>query len=520
MLLTLGLALGLVTVAEPLAPAVPTGTPIVAVVIDRHDVFDTDQPGQSAWPYRVANALHVMTREHFIRSQLLFREGDAYDPLTVEESARILRRLGFLNPVILHVRPVPGGCAVVVETHDQWTTQAGLNYGRMGNRHHAGFALSEANLLGWGKTLTLDFDRSNERNTFTVRYLDPLFWGRRLRLDAEHSNATDGSVDKLAIESPFYSLATPYAGAAEWFRGTRTKWLYAGGRQALSGSVEERRLVLWGGMRLPGNALTHRLRVGIFQERARFGAWSWENGDPFEPPEDRKLSGILVAAERQPARWSVVSGLRAWERQEDIAIGTRWNAWVGWSMPLLGADRERFLLRATASHALQRGTWYAWVEGGLGGRIERSDWVNGLLQVEAAAVQTGRQGWRGRIAGAWSHELDRDRQLTLGADTGLRGWDPDTFDGTSRLVVNLEWRKQLTGEVLSLGIIGIGAFADAGRTWGARYGEPMRRWHADVGVGLLIELTRASMVRIVRLEVALPDDGRGPVFLATSASLF
>jgi hypothetical protein len=33
-------------------------------------------------------------------------------------------------------------------------------------------------------------------------------------------------------------------------------------------------------------------------------------------------------------------------------------------------------------------------------------------------------------------------------------------------------------------------------------------------------LTRASVARLVRLEVAFPDRGGGPVFLATTSSLF
>ena len=44
--------------AEEVAP----GTPIVAVRIDRHDVFDLDDPSTSAWPYRWVDALHIVTR--------------------------------------------------------------------------------------------------------------------------------------------------------------------------------------------------------------------------------------------------------------------------------------------------------------------------------------------------------------------------------------------------------------------------------------------------------------------------
>ncbi|HPC82067.1 MAG TPA: hypothetical protein P5234_01935 [Thermoanaerobaculaceae bacterium] len=513
-------SLALAAAVPPSAEEVPPGTPIVSIVVERHDVFDTDAPGTTAWPYRAANFLHILTRERFIRSQLLFEVGDPLDPELLEESARILREHGFLSPVETRVRAVPGGCEVMVETRDQWTTQVGLNYGAFGRRRHAGFALAEQNLLGWGKQLLLDVDRQDERNTVTLRFRDPLFLGRRLRLELERSNATDGSVDALAVESSFFSLATPRAGALRWERGRRTQWLYVRGEKAVSGSVHSRSGVVWGGLRLPGEGPVTRIRLGFFREKVRYGPWAWTDGAAYEKPVDRDMAGVLFGVERQPPRWVVTHGLRGWQRQEDAPLGASWSATLGGSLPVFGADRRRLLVQADARYALQSGRWYGWVEAAASGRVEAAGWVDGLVHLAVAGAQPGEQGWRGRIVGDWGHKLEHDRQVTLGADVGLRGWDPDFFDGTSRVVANLEWRRRLTGEVLHLGVIGVTVFADAGRTWGARIGEPTRRWRADAGAGLLIELTRASIARSVRLEVALPDDGRGPVLLATSSSLF
>ncbi len=70
---------------------VSPGTPIVAVQINRHDVFDLDDPSTSAWPYRWVNALHILTREDFIRRLLLFKVGDVLDPARLEETEIILR---------------------------------------------------------------------------------------------------------------------------------------------------------------------------------------------------------------------------------------------------------------------------------------------------------------------------------------------------------------------------------------------------------------------------------------------
>jgi len=52
------------------------GLPIVAITFDRFDIFDTTDPKTDAWFYRWANALHVVSKEDFLRSMLLFKEGD------------------------------------------------------------------------------------------------------------------------------------------------------------------------------------------------------------------------------------------------------------------------------------------------------------------------------------------------------------------------------------------------------------------------------------------------------------
>ena len=88
------------------------------------------------------------------------------------------------------------------------------------------------------------------------------------------------------------------------------------------------------------------------------------------------------------------------------------------------------------------------------------------------------------------------------------------------MVANAEWRGRITGELLRVVALGITTFADSGKTWGARIGPPTGGWRSDVGAGLLMEATRASVVRILRLEVAFPDRGGGPVYLITTDSLF
>jgi hypothetical protein len=503
------------------APEVPPGTPIVAIRIVRHDIFDTDDPETSSWPYRWANALHVLTREQFIRSMLLFRVGDKLDPALLEESARLLRFTEFLSPVNITTHPAPGGAEVVVETHDQWTTLVGVSFGLFGKRVHFGAALSEENLLGWGKELDLEFDRDQERTITTFKYKDPLFLGSRWSLMLAHANASDGKSDAFRLEYPFFALATPRSGGVGWGKFNLTDYLYSEGNQVVSGLAHQQDFDLWGGLRLPGGGEgANRVTAGVFYHDVSYDDWRWSDGRPYPTPEGRKMSGPQVGFERQSGRWVVARGFRGWQAQEDLPLGPNWSATAGFSLPVFGADEPRFPLLGQVNASFLSGKQFSWVNLAAEGRAEQGRVDNAITHFAIGTARLGPVGFRGRLAVDLGHNLDGNVQLPLGADTGLRGWEPDYFDGTSRAVANLEWRHQLTGEVLHIAIIGVSLFADVGRTWNPRVGPSTDGWRKDVGIGLLIESTRASRLRIVRIEAGWPDRGKGPLILITGAPIF
>ncbi len=503
------------------ASRLPPGTPIVKITVVREDVFDTSNPETSAWPYRWADHLHVTTRERYIRSLLLFKVGDPLDPAILDESARLLRSTGFLSPVTITARPAPGGAEVVVRTHDEWTTLAGVSFGLAGNRKHFGASLAEEDLLGWGKQLSFEFDSDPVRRTTTFEYSDNLFLGSRWQLALEHKSASDGNGNAFSLAYPFYALATPRAGGGSWQSLTQTEYLYSDNEKAVSGTARTRSFSIWGGLRLPGGgAVTNRLTFGVFEDQAAFSGWTRADGRPYPTPAGRDLRGPQVGWDHEVDRWKVVRGFRAWERQEDVPLGPNWNVTAGVSSKAFGADRSAVTFNGTLNLGALAGRQYSWLNLGESGRLEGGIAANTVNHLDFGTARTGPVGWRGRVALDLGRHLDGDRQLTLGADTGLRGWNPDTFDGTSRAVANLEWRHVLTGEVLHLGIIGGVVFADAGKTWAPRVGPSTEGVRKDAGVGLLIESTRAAAVSVIRIEAAFPDRGNGPVFVISSVSLF
>ena len=265
---------------------------------------------------------------------------------------------------------------------------------------------------------------------------------------------------------------------------------------------------------------TDRLTLGVFADKAEFRDWRTTDGQAYPTPVGHDMQGVLIGWDHQVDRWLVVSGFRAWQRQEDVPLGPNWTVTAGISLPALGGDRTRVNLNSVLNLGFLAGRQYWWLNLGGSGRLEGGTLDNQVTHVDVGTSSTGDVGWRVRVSADLGHNLDGDQQLALGADTGLRGWDPDTFDGTSRTVANLEWRHVLTGEVLHLGIIGGVVFVDAGKTLAPQVGPSTDGIRKDAGVGLLIESTRAALLRVIRVEVAMPDQGGKPVFLISGTSLF
>ena len=508
--------------AETLKGADLEGRPILRIEFHRSNIFDTSDPSTSSWPYRWTNALHITTRESFVRSMILFSEGDPWDPEIAAESARILRSLHFLNPVFIDARPEGDGVVVSVRTHDKWTLEVGAKYGIQGSRTTYAVKFQEKNFLGLGRDMKLEYRKDHERSSWTYIYSDPSIFGSRWRGRILFADASDGQQEELLAERPFFSMATSRAWGGEWKHWRQTEYLYSDGDQVAGGPRDFRLLRLWWGKKLQApEHMVRRLHLGFSLDDREFSDWYWEASQtPFPTPDDVTISGPHIRFEQMKNDFRVLTGFRGWSAQEDLAFGNNFQAGLTASMPAFGGDIPRLVFDSNWSFRARREGWLVLGDAWASGRLDDGSAANIIVGFQAAAAQLGSRGWQMRLRIEDGIELDRENQLMLGADTGLRGWDPDTFDGTGRAVLNLQWRTLLKEEFLNLFSIGVVVFADTGTTWGARVGEDTGGLRADVGIGLLADLTHIGRSNVLRLDIAVPDDGRGITVIVTSAALF
>src|SRR5690606_27585014 len=139
------------------------------------------------------------------------------------------------------------------------------------------------------------------------------------------------------------------------------------------------------------------------------------------------------------------------------------------------------------------------------------EWNDVLAEIDAWAylrrAPDSRHTLVGKVSGVGGWSARTPFQLTLGRDTGLRGYDRHVDPGSIRVVGSLEHRAHLAGPFAELFDLGTVAFADVGKIWpgDVPFGteSPIR---TSVGGGLRIAFPPGSK-QTLRVDVGFPLGG-------------
>lgn len=492
------------------APPEPAGCErIGAIRIQRVDVFDTTLPEEDKPLYRLANALHVQTRESTVQQLLLFHTGDAYEPRLLQETERILRATGYLGEAHVRTLACPGGAAeIMVRVQDVWTLKPEVSYGRKGGQDSTSFGIEESNLFGLGSQLGLDFSSGLDRSSRTLSYRDPLLGGRRLDLAAHYSHNSDGTSRSLGLERPFYALDTRWAGGAKVERDVRTDTLYAGGQVVAQYESDDRYAQVYGGW-------SDGLRAG-WATRWTLGVTHDEHRtpgavDPVLVASERRLVYPWVGLELVQDEFRVARNQDQIGKTEDIALGWHVKGLLGAATPRLGADRRATIFKLEFSRGWEPGAGRLLLANGrAAGRWEHERPVGTLLSGTARYYQrhSAQRSLFLSFTADRALRPDADQQVLLGGDSGLRGYPVRYQSGQGRWLATAEHRWYTDWYPWRLFYVGGAVFYDVGRVWrrDPRSTTPQGSLR-DVGLGLRLGNSRAAIGgNVVHIDLAFPLD--------------
>lgn len=488
------------------------GAVIGRILLERRNVFDTSDPEEDKWLYRLANRWHILTRESVIRQQLLFSSGDPYSQRLVDESERLLRRNDYLYDARIEpVRVEDGVVDLKVTTRDLWTLMPGFSLSRSGGENRLRLSMSETNLLGRGTRLNLAYSEDVDRESLRFEYSDNNLGDSWWSLYTRAEDNSDGQLQTLDLRRPFYALDSRWsAGTVLTHDESETRFFELG--EEVAEYREDRRYAHVFGGRSSGleNGWVRRFTTGLVYDDRRF----FEPGMPELPallPEDRRLVYPYVGFELLQDRYDTTSNRDQIDRTEDFYMGTRLTGRLGYASDGLGSDRDAAVYELSASTAFGSIEDTALFLGStLAGRFEDGDSANTLWHGDARFYrqQSKKRLFFMTLSASWGHDLDLDSVLQLGGDNGLRGYPLRYQVGDRRVLFTIEQRYFTDWYPFRLARVGGAIFADVGRTWGDNpAGGPSRGWLRDVGIGLRLGPTRSSGRDVIHLDLAFPLDG-------------
>lgn len=494
------------------APMPLEGDHIGTIYFRVGDIFDTTKPGENKALYRLANRLHIDTREDALRAQLLFAEGDLYSQRVVDETARALRRLRYIRePRIRVVDRHDGVVDLEVAASDVWTLSPGISFGRKGGANHSGIEFDDFNVFGTGKRLSLGVTSDVDRTSKSFLYVDPNVFGSRWTTEASYSNNNDGDSMLLDVERPFYSFDTRWTAGVNLFTDDGVQRRYSLGTRADAYRREMREADLhFGTSRGWDGGWVRRFTTGLRFDEKRF------SDAPGLPPSailpaDHTFAYPYAGFEFIQDDFTTETNVDQIERTEDFAFGRRFMVELGYSDSAFGGDTSATLVRATASRGWRLHEHHSLFVGfGLSGRLEGGATRNSLYSAGAKYFWRTSQNtlFHAALTGDVGHALDLDSELMLGGDNGLRGYPLRYQTGNSRALLTLEERFYTNWYPFRLFHVGGAVFADVGRSFGpSAIDVPNLGTLRDVGFGLRFSNSRSALANVLHIDIAFPLDG-------------
>jgi hypothetical protein len=515
---------------------------IRSITIKIGDIFE-DNSGPL---YSVANSTKVSTKESVIRTELLFKEGDTFDPYLIRQTARNLRLQRYLRDI--KVVPTFDGDAVdvMVSARDAWTLIPYLSYSSGTGQKNRGIGITEGNFLGGATRVDTRYQEQDSRKTYAIGVTDPQFLGTRHNFNAGFADRSDGHVYQAGIGLPFRHLLQRDAWSVDFARQNTIGRLYEGGdeeyifRQHLD-SFQALYTFAGPGLKAAESddpytgifkgqkVLSNQYSVGWgYQAASFFQADSQDyedlnldpdqvSNDPARLAANRRFSGPMVQYNNIQPKFISMNYIDRFDRVEDYNLGDESLFNVQFAPRQMGSRENSLLFNANRSKGW-RFDERSFLRGEVGGasRFDTDQLNNTLIRAEtkyysvlgdyfAGDLFLGRHTIATQFLADFGDDLDNDRQLLLGSDNYLRGYEMNTFEGDKRMALNFEERAHIADDIFQLVSLGTAVFVDVGgATRDALSAIVTDDLYGDVGFGLRFCFPRASGGGIVRMDVAFP----------------
>lgn len=475
------------------------------ITLDVHNIYDVKKSRKLSFLYTWTNKLHIRTKDNVVSRELLFKEGDIYEPALIAESERILRGYSYFRKVTIRVsKPKDNMVDVTVETHDVWTTQLQVNMGSTAGQNNWLVGFNELNLLGQGQGVAASYEKNLDEKIQTFSFNDPRFLNTHFNLQSHFAKGENSESWDFACNQPFYATIARWSAGFGIASEQEQQHLLTSGASTSSFDMYHRSANVSTGYAITATRKKRKsltLTGGV--DSTNFSNIVMSNDTA--PPVNRALNGVTLSYSQEKISFIKEMHITKFDRDEDIYLGPQHIISYGIFPKKFGSTDEEKVI----------GYYY-----GMGLPINSGQFALFNLysrnqfrkDMDSSSEQTISAQYYHRISK--QHTLaanieftklnnpDKDQELLLGADNGLRGYSVGAFSGNKKLLFNIEDRLFLNDDVWDLFSIGGALFFDTGMVWKKDEFMDLSKLKSDIGIGLRFGTTRSSSAEVMRVDLA------------------
>ncbi len=484
---------------------IPVAYRIRSISVNPLPIFDKENPRENNALYRWANRIHIDTKTHVIKDQLLFNEGDIVNTSVVEESERILRDRKYVSDAAIRlINRCSDEVDLEVVTREVWTLTPEISFKITGGTMKSKFAIRDSNIMGSGQSLQLGFKNDAERNSYDIHYRNPAVARSRYTIRTHAISSSDGHDYLFGFSLPFYALDSERSWGGSLQSLEQVLSQYKDGHTITD--VKHKKAfaeVFWGLSNGVIDDISQRFTVGVRFERDEYSP-TGSHPSPANFPADESYTYPFFRYELTEVDYATAYNINQIYRTEDLHVGKHLEMEVGYAP---GTD-SRFLFEGSYTDALIHDSKILLqLHSGWKGQ-----WNPDTSDFYDTAVDLGLNYHRGQTAsrslfialnGVVSRNLNPARQIILGGDNGLRGYDSYFQAGERSVNVNVEQRLFTRYHLFQLVRVGFAGFLDAGKVYNSNSinGDS---FHSAVGFGLRLAPSKSESSGIVHMDLAWP----------------
>ncbi|NVJ64889.1 MAG: hypothetical protein HWE16_00250 [Gammaproteobacteria bacterium] len=478
------------------------GAQVTQIEIEINPIFDLQE--NDGWLYSTANSLHIDTKPYIIKRLLPFKEGDWVTQEDLAEAERILRRHRYLRDAKITLQETTDGVIVKVATWENWTLFPTVDYNRQGGETELSYGIKDDNLLGLGIAANIAYFSERDRSGHILSLNSDAIGDRHLRAGLILADNSDGEQVQITLDKPFYRLDDRHS----------TGISLDSHRQEISidsNEVEVNRFV--------SDRQQADLFFGYSSGKTDRGIFRWIGGISHEKidfenipltsvlPENRDLTYPWIAFHYQQDRFEKTKNLYLLEKTEDVQLG--WNHYLKLGYNLETSYRpDAFIWQLYSGYfgIWDQQHWYRYALSGHGVHSddELSTSYFSLFYEHFYRVNDFRTWYlKARYSAADNPYIDKP--LSLGGETGLRGYPLEYQHGNRQWLLTLEKRIYPNINLYQLLDVAFVGFIDTGRNYGETpYINQEDGVLASVGLGIRFFLTRSSGSNVINLNFSQP----------------